>query len=161
MEAKVCKHFQTGYCKYGKGCRKQHIEEICNTPIKCSSKSCYKRHPKDFKYFFFQQVCKFRDQCLYKHSISIKKSDIDVFIQEVKTLKAIIAVLGDKVSDLKKDIVAIKSESRKRYGVEGGPQENIKSKESEAGTTENLVKVNVSKSVKKIKVQLKKAIIAK
>ena len=104
MEAKVCKHFQTGYCKFGKGCRNQQIEEICNTPIKCSIKNCNKRHPKYCKYFFFQQVYKFGDQCLYKHSISSNKSEIDVIIQEVKTLKATIAILGD----LGKDIVAIK-----------------------------------------------------
>ena len=62
---------------------------------------------------------------------------------------------------MEKTLVAIKSESRKIYGVECGPQANIKSQESEAGTTEDLVKVNVSKSVKKIEVQLKKSSIEK
>ena len=113
MEAKVCKHFQTGYCKYGKGCRNQHIEEICNTPKKCCSKSCNKRHPKYCKYFFFQQVCIFGDQCLYTHIISSNKSEVDVLMQKVKTLKATIAILGDKVSDMEKDIAAIKLEQEK------------------------------------------------
>ena len=107
MEANVCKHFQTGYCKFGsKGCRKQHVGEICSTP-KCSSKSCNKKHPKSCKYFSFQQICKFGDRCLYKHSISSNNSNIDVLIQEVKLLKATIVILGDKVRDLENEIVTI------------------------------------------------------
>ena len=106
MEANVCKHFQTGYCRYGKGRRKQHIEEICNTP-KCSNKSCTKRHPKDCKYFFLKKVCKLGDKCIYKLNIS---SEIDILIQEVKSLKATIFSLVDKVSDLEEDIFTVKSE---------------------------------------------------
>jgi hypothetical protein len=163
MEAKVCKHFQTGYCKFGsKGCRKQHIEEICSTP-KCSSKSCDKRHPKNCKYFSFQQVCKFGDQCLYKHSISSNKSDIDVLIHDVKLLKATIVILGDKVSDLENEIITIKSESgqdsKSKSVGETGLQEKYKCKESESG--EELVQAKVSKSVKKLKAQLNKAISVK
>ena len=125
MEAKVCNHFRTGYCKYGKNCRKQHIEEVCDIP-KCSNKSCNKRHPKVCKYFFFQQVCKFGDHCLYKHSIASDKSEIEVLIQEVNSLKATVVMLSDTVSDLEKDIVTIKYESRKRVlndaSVESVPQ---------------------------------------
>ena len=164
MEANVCKHFQRGYCRYGKGCRKQHIEEICNTP-KCSNKSCTKRHPKDCKYFFLKKVCKFGDKCLYKHNISSDKSEIDILIQEVKSLKATIVILVDKVSDLEKGIFTVKSESRKmslnESSVEGEPEEITNSKESEAGISEDSKKVKVSLSVKKMKVKLKKAITKK
>ena len=78
---------------------------LSSVPIKAVIKGNQKSN-----YFFFQQICKFGDHCLYKYSISSHKSEIEVLIQEVKSLKANIVILGDKVIGLEKYIVTNKSE---------------------------------------------------
>ena len=78
-------------------------------------------------------------------------------------LKATIVILGDKISDLENAIDTIKSESRNNSinesVIETEHQEKNKhrKKESEAGESAELVHAKISKSVKKIKAQLNKA----
>ena len=64
----VCRHYQTGFCKFGKSCRKQHVKEICQMN-NCNLKICTQRHPKVCKYFKHRQHCKFGDSCCYRHDI--------------------------------------------------------------------------------------------
>ena len=79
-------------------------------------------------------------------------------------LKATIVILGDKISDLENAIDTIKSESRNNSinesVIETEHQEKNKrrKKESEAGESAELVHAKISKSIKKIKAQLNKAI---
>ena len=65
----VCKHFQTGYCKFGRSCKKQHVSESC-LKADCNSKACLQRHPKQCKFFSQSGFCKFGDSCSYKHTSS-------------------------------------------------------------------------------------------
>ena len=59
----VCKHFQTGYCKFGRSCKKQHISESC-LKADCNSKACLQRHPKQCKFFSQSGFCKFGESTL-------------------------------------------------------------------------------------------------
>ena len=96
MEATVCKHFQTGFYKFGDHCQKHHVKETCDS-ITCVQSLCKKRHPKACKVFTTQQKCKFNDDCAYKHIISKEKSDLSVLMNEVSSLKETINVMSDKI----------------------------------------------------------------
>ena len=50
-ENDVCKHNQTGFCKYRQQCTKEHVNEICNEKHECKDKTCTMRHPKRCKIF--------------------------------------------------------------------------------------------------------------
>ena len=102
MKATACMHFQTGYSKFGEGCRNHQVIDICSSE-KCSTEKCSKRHQQKYKFFSFQQVSKFGDQCLHKHSVYSDKSDTDILLHEVKPLKATTGILCDKIHGLKKD----------------------------------------------------------
>ena len=86
MEGSICKHFQTGYCKFGDKYKKQHVKETCEN-ITCVQSLCRKRHPKACKFFTAQQKCKFNDGCTYKHVISKEESDISLLMNELSSLK--------------------------------------------------------------------------
>ena len=53
--AKRCKYFNVGYCKYKEKCKFTHTQEICKAYFdgKCDGKglSCQERHPKACKWF--------------------------------------------------------------------------------------------------------------
>ena len=86
MEGSICKHVQTGFCKFDDQCQKQHVLETCEN-IKCVQKLCRKIHPKACKFFTAQQKCKFNDDCAYKHVISKEKSDISLLRNKLPSLK--------------------------------------------------------------------------
>ena len=74
----VCRHNQTGFCKYGDQCQKQHVNQNCSiTP--CKEPNCIKRHPKKCKYFSEHSFCKFKNNCAYiykeqKESVELKNA---------------------------------------------------------------------------------------
>ena len=63
-EKEVCKHYQTGFCKYRQQCTKEHVDEICNDKYECKEITCKMRHPKICKIFEVFGKCKF-DNCAY------------------------------------------------------------------------------------------------
>ena len=98
----VCKHFQTGFCKFADKCKRRHEKEMC--PLtQCSSKTCRKRHPKLCKFFSLRGFCKFGDLCCYKHLnaesqktphlISALQTKVDEMEQLIKTLQSEIVAL--------------------------------------------------------------------
>ena len=98
----VCKHFQTGFCKFADKCKRRHEKEIC--PLtQCSSKTCRKRHPKLCKFFSLRGFCKFGDLCCYKHLnaesqntphlIAALQTKVDEMEQMIKTLQSEIVAL--------------------------------------------------------------------
>ena len=66
MEGSICKHVQTGFCKFGDQCQKQYVKETCENII-CVQKLCRKIHPKACTFFTAQQKGKFNDDCELKH----------------------------------------------------------------------------------------------
>ena len=99
MKHTVCKHFQTGFCKFGEHCRKQHVQEICPTK-QCKSKACIQRHPNVCKYFATHNTCKFGEKCAYQHKISKGKSDINELVARVGVLENTIQVMSHNIEVL-------------------------------------------------------------
>ena len=90
----VCKHYQTGYCKFGEHCRKHHVNIICKKE-NCNSKDCIERHPKTCKYFTVGNACKFDDSCSYLHVKRNENSDIS----EQNTLKEKVQEMEKKMEE--------------------------------------------------------------
>ena len=108
MEAKVCSYFQTGFCKFGDQCIKQHVQEIC-LKLNCKPSNCRQRHPKECKHFSILQICRFGDSCSYKHVISPEKSHIKVLQQQMSSLQSILKDMNTKLQDFESEIVILKS----------------------------------------------------
>ena len=102
----LCKHFQTGYCKYGAHCRKMHVQEDCETGD-CDRNTCQKRHPKTCKFFTLHQSCKFGNRCCYKHITNEPKHDH--LSKQVNTLQATVVELQSIVKDLEEKITRLQS----------------------------------------------------
>ena len=111
MEAHVCKHFQTGYCKFGDHCRKHHETDNCQTK-NCTSKACTKRHQKICKYFTRYNVCKFGEKCFYKHTLSQEKSDVIELQNKVKDLEDTLKVMSKTIKVLEENIKILSTESK-------------------------------------------------
>ena len=70
-EQSICKFNQTGFCKFGKHCEKQHEDKICENSGKCTIKSCKERHPKVCRYFLKHDGCRYKEECAYLHKSKI------------------------------------------------------------------------------------------
>ena len=73
-EGSVCKFNQRGYCKFKESCRKKNEKEKCQNEDTCSSKECPYRHPQVCRYFSKETLCRFGEDCAYKHKPEIKSS---------------------------------------------------------------------------------------
>ena len=109
MEAQVCKHFQTGFCKFRSTCRKHHIEEICPNPD-CKSKACKKRHPKPCKFYKSHKDCKFGDLCSYSHIISTEHYDNNILLEKVNTMEISFKIMSEKLKILEEQANANNSD---------------------------------------------------
>ena len=96
MEDVVCKHFQSGYCKFLDHCRKHHITEHCQTK-NCKLKACTKRHQKVCKFFTSYNVCKFGEQCSYKHSVTQEESDMSKLENKMSNLEDTVKVMSETI----------------------------------------------------------------
>ena len=95
----VCKYNQTGFCRYRKICRNNHVDEICLEEKYCKIKGCIKRHPKLCRTFSKEEFCPYGNECAYKHKKQTKQNE---FIQ-----KGIVA--NDKeFNDLKDELNKLK-----------------------------------------------------
>ena len=106
MEGRVCKHYQTGFCKFGAHCLKHHVIEMCNEEH-CDKRICVKRHPNMCKYFSLNHFCKFGEMCCYKHITS--KNDSDNVNLEIKIgeLETCIKNMSAQISNLENNIEAL------------------------------------------------------
>ena len=82
-----CKHFNTGYCKFGDDqCNYKHPKVVCMLKL-CQDKSCPKRHPKACR---FKAHCRRRSSCQYRHSkyesLNVEE-EIDKLKEEIKQLQ--------------------------------------------------------------------------
>ena len=95
--AHVCRHNQTGYCKFGHNCHKKHNNEVCKETL-CQDRGCLKRHPRLCRYFSSNKVCKFKENCAYVHHE--KDIEIDNLENEFLTLKSEIEELKKHKQDM-------------------------------------------------------------
>ena len=80
-----CSFHDSGYCKFGEKCRKQHYNTVCLDP-NCD-KNCKSRHPRICK---FKAKCKFfaKNVCAYKHvTLACGDSDLNALKLQVKSLQ--------------------------------------------------------------------------
>ena len=98
----ICKFNQSGFCKYQEQCRKQHVMDICPTPM-CNNLSCLLRHPKVCKYFLSFRRCKFGDLCAFLHGPD-KQTDAEIseLEQEIQHVKAKISEVDTILAQLDK-----------------------------------------------------------
>ena len=102
MQVKVCKYYNTGYCKYDSKCKFFHSKESCEGG--CAGKQCHKRHPKACKY---KSKCKRKSSCKYKHSDSSNELDLQ---DQVKALKSIVEELQKENMQQRQNAEILKSE---------------------------------------------------
>ena len=69
----VCRYNKFGYCKFGEVCRKQHVDELCDSSS-CDPLTCIKRHPKECKFYRNYKRCKF-NPCKFSHMVSNQNYD--------------------------------------------------------------------------------------
>ena len=109
MEGMVCKHYQTGYCKFFAHCRKPHVDQIC-LKERCDKRKFNMRHPNICMYFSTQLVCKFGDTCCYIHIAPHNKSDTTGLEINIIQLEACIKSMSEQILSLENDIEAIKKD---------------------------------------------------
>ena len=83
---KVCRHNQTGFCKYREQGTEDHVDEICNDKNECKDTFYKMRHPKKCKIFEIFGRCQF-DNCAYLHVDNETKNKISALETEVNNLK--------------------------------------------------------------------------
>ena len=110
MEQVVCKHFQTGFCKFAEHCRKQHVQEICQTN-QCTLKSCTQRHPNICRYFNTHNACKFGEKCAYLHNITKEKSDTAELENKINKLEEWVQTMSQQITSLQNEISSMKKKS--------------------------------------------------
>ena len=64
---KVCKLNQTGFCKFGIHCGKQHENQVCDDIYDCKKDNCIKRHPQICRHYEKNEKCRFKEGCAYIH----------------------------------------------------------------------------------------------
>ena len=80
----VCRHNQTGFCKYGERCRKQHVNIKCNQD-ECKDKKCSRRHPHLCKFYAHTGFCKFQERCAFVHKeINVETHKVAHEVQKIK-----------------------------------------------------------------------------
>ena len=115
MEGVVCKHLQTGYCKYRDHCKKKHVAELCET-LNCNSKACTKRHPRVCKFILAHNECKFNEHCAYKHTVTKDKSDIAHLLTKVGHLEDIVNYMSQKIKSLEEQLKTTNVENNPSSG---------------------------------------------
>ena len=78
----LCKHNQTGFCKFRNKCQKTHENTVCENTENCSEESCIKRHPKVCRNFNNNRNCRHKDQCAYKHIQHEKQTELNEQIKQ-------------------------------------------------------------------------------
>ena len=97
----VCCHNKYGFCKFGRTCRKKHVDEICET-TDCETNLCERRHPRNCKFFSEFGRCKFGVYCRFKHATENSNND-----QEIETLKELLKVKDEQIAAIAKKIDTI------------------------------------------------------
>ena len=120
QQKKVCKFYNSGYCKYQGTCKFPHPSERCVGP--CNKQSCLKRHPKPCRY---GDKCRRKDICDYKHKLSSAETDLKA---EITALKITIQTLLDENKGTSNKIVHLESELLKvKQNTKVKKSEDIKS----------------------------------
>ena len=95
-----CKYIQFGFCKYGQNCRKQHVDEICDSEG-CEIERCFRRHPKQCKFYLFYRNCKFGSCCKFVHKdLANSHEDVQSMKSKIEELENALKQNEEKVNNL-------------------------------------------------------------
>ena len=112
----VCKHNQSGFCKFKNTCRNKHENTLCPKDDHCTSKECLFRHPKSCKNYKREGTCRFKEFCAYKHDkdkdhhINVKElitnheQEMSAIKHEMNQLKLIISQMGNQIMILNQEL---------------------------------------------------------
>lgn len=92
----VCKHNQTGFCKFRQDCKKYHVNEICPNIEICKDTKCTLRHPKTCQTFEVLGKCKFAN-CAYRHLSNSTNQKVECLEKVVEELMVEIVKLGQSI----------------------------------------------------------------
>ena len=108
-EQRVCKYFNSGYCKFKGDCKYTHPKVNC-AQIECKNKRCHKRHPKKCRY---GDNCRRKSSCLYKHDLpsTPKPQSQEVGLSEVVKLKLEVEKLKEENKQKLHDIKVLTDEN--------------------------------------------------
>ena len=95
MKGVVCKHFQTGYCRFQEHCRKRYVKEICEKE-NCKTKTCKYRHPTVCKFFTAHNTCKFGEKCAYHHKTTTAGNENIEIMIKINALENTVTLLSEK-----------------------------------------------------------------
>ena len=102
----ICKHFQTGFCKFRDQCRQRHEAGVCKS-LNCSTKTCKMRHPKMCKFFALNQFCKFGENCCYRHNTSAPHD-----ATQLSALLKKVEEMDQTIKSLQSEVLALKSSTK-------------------------------------------------
>ena len=90
-QARKCRYFNRGHCKFKQNCNFHHSTSICVKLLQneiCSGRGCSDRHPKDCRYWTRNpQGCHRKDKCDYLHAKDKKFKGSDDVITLNPTLQ--------------------------------------------------------------------------
>ena len=101
---KVCKYYQSGFCKFGVYCRKRHESETCKYKNQCNNKECPKRHPKICRNFVRYGTCRWNADCAYMHDTESKHAKVDELEKEMELMKKEINLLRENMIEIMKTL---------------------------------------------------------
>ena len=73
-DVRVCLFNDRGYCKFGRWCRFQHLNGICDVAGKCRRSNCRRRHPVPCRY---GDECAFGPRCAFNHTFYRNESVVE------------------------------------------------------------------------------------
>ena len=69
--SKKCRHYNRGFCKFGRSCKYYHPKLVCEVYLQdglCLQRKCPKRHPRHCRYWSSKsEGCTRNEECQYLH----------------------------------------------------------------------------------------------
>ena len=81
----------------------------------CENQNCFKRHPKNCKFYDMYKRCKFGDYCFYAHRESAQLNEMKVLKIKVEVLENNLNEERNYVIDLKEKVKALEEIVKEMY----------------------------------------------
>ena len=169
----LCKHNQTGFCKFRNKCQKRHENTVCENTENCSEERCTKRHPKVCRDFNNNKNCRHKDKCAYKHIQHEKQTELNELIKQgLLKHENDIKLLTEEVNKLRNLVqymaLELSKNAQKEVPVVETNENTVTNKETEASPSDpsfkgdkcefsggTLIMLNKHKNTKHIEQKLK------
>ena len=102
----ICKFNQTGFCKFKQFCKKEHVNEMCESQSESKTEMCTKRHPKICRNFIKDGECGHGNKCAYMRTEKIKQLDAQQKLNEI--LAMALATQIKEIADMRNEMIELK-----------------------------------------------------